>query len=191
MCTLVYKHERDHLYINMSEQILKMMLQHQIKMGNWKHVQYVQCAVYLLHRRYFYEFRRNRVHLQYTFWWAYNFYVQPSVSYQLSFHTKTRINFIYAYIFWYLAICITLIAKLLSTLCTWPGLYYCVLLKFYKRKFITAIVLKSSSIRVIYLSSFIFLSYIYHQSIYHPFIIYLSSHASRTNTNIKQIALPL
>jgi hypothetical protein len=41
----------------------------------------------LLHRRCFYEFRK---HLQYAFWCAYNFYVQPSVSHQLSFHTKTR-----------------------------------------------------------------------------------------------------
>ena len=49
----------------------------------------------ILHRRCFYEFRK---HLQYAFWCAYNFYVQPSVSHQLSFHTNTY-NFIYAYIF--------------------------------------------------------------------------------------------
>ena len=42
---------------------------------------------FLLHRRCFYEFRK---HLQYAFWCAYNFYVQPSISHQLSFHTKTR-----------------------------------------------------------------------------------------------------
>ena len=41
----------------------------------------------ILHRRCFYEFRKN---LQYAFWCAYNFYIYPSVSHQLSFHTKTR-----------------------------------------------------------------------------------------------------
>ena len=77
----------------------------------------------LSHRKYFHEFRKNRVHLQYAFWCAYNFYGQPSVSHQLSFHTKTRtISYMHIFlIFGRLYIisifrrCITLIANSLCT----------------------------------------------------------------------------
>jgi hypothetical protein len=58
----------------------------------------------------FYEFRRNRVHLQYAFWCAHKIDFQTSVSHQLSFHTK-YVQFHICIYFRFLAVCITLIAK--------------------------------------------------------------------------------
>ena len=60
----------------------------------------------------YYEFRKNS---QYAFWCAYNFYVQPSVSPQLSFHIKTCTIHICIY-FRFSAVNNTLIDIFLSTL---------------------------------------------------------------------------
>ncbi len=64
----------------------------------------------ILHRRCFYESRRNRVHLQYAFWCTHMIDFQPSVSHQLSFHTK-HVQFHICINFRFLAVCTTLIAK--------------------------------------------------------------------------------
>ena len=110
----------------------------------WHHSTYYApiCTVRtILHRRCFYESRRNRVHLQYAFWCAHKIVFQPSVSHQLSLHTKHVQFHICIYFrflavcitliakptciyFWYLAVCITLIAKILCTLLHLAGYFF-------------------------------------------------------------------
>ena len=131
-----------------------------------EHVLCVQCTV--LHRRCFYEFRRNRVHLQYAFWCANKIDFEPSVSHQLSFHTK-HVQFHICIYFRYLAVCITLIE---NSICIYfRFLAVCTIL-------IANFLFTLLHLSIIYLS--IYLS-IYHlsiinlSSIYHLSIINLSS----------------